>query len=158
MKKRYGHHENHVVHEDFGDEVVAIHLKNGIYYSLGGSGRFIWNLFKINPDESTIHKSVYQSFTGHEPDMKASVSAFIEELLKEDLIRVMEKTPENPVSNQVSGPDEVNITAPPAEKKPFTAPVLSIYSDQKELLLLDPIHEVDDLGWPEKKDKAQNKS
>jgi hypothetical protein len=29
--------------------------------------------------------------------------------------------------------------------------VLEKFTDQRELLLLDPIHEVGELGWPEKK-------
>lgn len=154
MKKRYGYHENHVVHEDFGDEVVAIHLKSGIYYSLGGSGRFIWNLIKTNPDESIILESVEQSFSGNEPDMIAAVRSFIEELLKEDLIRVIEEEQEN----QETGSTAEKITTPPEEKQTFKIPFISRYSDQKELLLLDPIHEVDDFGWPEKKENPENKS
>jgi hypothetical protein len=30
----------------------------------------------------------------------------------------------------------------------FHAPVLQVYSDMQDLLLLDPIHEVDATGWP----------
>jgi hypothetical protein len=33
-------------------------------------------------------------------------------------------------------------------KKPFTDPVIEIYTDLQDLLLLDPIHDVDDRGWP----------
>jgi hypothetical protein len=31
----------------------------------------------------------------------------------------------------------------------FTAPVLKIYTDMQELLLLDPVHDVGVEGWPE---------
>ena len=34
------------------------------------------------------------------------------------------------------------------EKLPFEAPVLYTYTDMAELLLLDPIHDVDETGWP----------
>ena len=30
----------------------------------------------------------------------------------------------------------------------FEKPVLQKYSDMQDLLLLDPIHEVDEMGWP----------
>jgi len=30
----------------------------------------------------------------------------------------------------------------------FRAPVLNVYADMKDLLLLDPIHDVDEVGWP----------
>ena len=31
----------------------------------------------------------------------------------------------------------------------FNPPVLSVYSDMEDLLLLDPIHDVDETGWPQ---------
>ena len=39
---------------------------------------------------------------------------------------------------------------------PFDAPILKRYTDQQELLLLDPIHEVDDIGWPREKEESSN--
>jgi hypothetical protein len=32
--------------------------------------------------------------------------------------------------------------------RPYSPPKLSAYTDMQELLLLDPVHEVDDAGWP----------
>jgi hypothetical protein len=37
---------------------------------------------------------------------------------------------------------------PQTEKKHFVAPCLHKYTDMQELLLIDPIHDVDDYGWP----------
>jgi hypothetical protein len=34
------------------------------------------------------------------------------------------------------------------DKPLFNPPSLNKYSDMQELLLLDPIHDVDDAGWP----------
>ncbi len=34
------------------------------------------------------------------------------------------------------------------DRPAFEAPVLESYSDMQDLLLLDPIHDVDDAGWP----------
>jgi hypothetical protein len=33
-------------------------------------------------------------------------------------------------------------------KPSFNPPLLNKYSDMQELLLLDPIHDVDEAGWP----------
>ena len=38
-----------------------------------------------------------------------------------------------------------------AVKQPFEAPILNKYNDMQELLLLDPIHDVDEAGWPNTK-------
>ena len=42
------------------------------------------------------------------------------------------------------------MTPPPpnAVRKPYTAPAVQKYDDLEDLLLLDPIHEVDEAGWP----------
>ncbi len=31
---------------------------------------------------------------------------------------------------------------------PYAPPALETYTDMQELLLLDPIHDVDETGWP----------
>jgi len=35
-----------------------------------------------------------------------------------------------------------------AERPPFTKPELHKFTDMQDLLLFDPIHEVDESGWP----------
>jgi hypothetical protein len=40
------------------------------------------------------------------------------------------------------------------EKLKFVSPVLEKFSDLQELLLLDPIHEVDEEGWPHKAEEG----
>ena len=35
-----------------------------------------------------------------------------------------------------------------SEKRPYVPPQIERFTDMQELLLLDPIHEVDDTGWP----------
>jgi hypothetical protein len=37
----------------------------------------------------------------------------------------------------------------------FQPPTLRKYTDMQDLLLIDPIHEVDDLGWPGVKAKGR---
>jgi hypothetical protein len=49
-----------------------------------------------------------------------------------------------PDATERTGQPELNGAAPGA----YEAPKLSAYTDMQELLLLDPIHEVDESGWP----------
>jgi hypothetical protein len=39
-------------------------------------------------------------------------------------------------------------TAVPAARQPYEAPALHKYNDMQDLLLLDPVHDVDETGWP----------
>ncbi len=45
-----------------------------------------------------------------------------------------------------------NAVSTDESKTPFQIPVLDVYSDMQDLLLLDPIHDVDETGWPTPKD------
>ena len=40
------------------------------------------------------------------------------------------------------------MTAVPVDPPPFEAPRLTKYTDMRDLLVLDPIHDVDESGWP----------
>ena len=49
-------------------------------------------------------------------------------------------------------PDAVK--SPSIPRAPFHPPVLNVFSDMQDLLLLDPIHDVDATGWPMPKSEA----
>jgi hypothetical protein len=44
-------------------------------------------------------------------------------------------------------PDRVD-PAVPNQSGPFRVPVLNRYSDMADMLLLDPVHDVEESGWP----------
>jgi hypothetical protein len=66
------------------------------------------------------------------------VSAFIDQLVAEALVDA-EPAPE-------AGDDMTAASA--AAPQEFVEPLLQKYTDMEEMLLLDPIHEVDEHGWP----------
>ena len=39
---------------------------------------------------------------------------------------------------------------------PFVPPTLEKYTDMQDLVLLDPVHEVDERGWPHAQAAAQS--
>ena len=52
-----------------------------------------------------------------------------------------------------AGEDAAAVSPMPAHQArgAYRTPVLSIYTDMQDLLLLDPIHDVDQAGWPTRK-------
>ena len=129
-----------IVHERFDDEVVVINLENGCYYSLTGSGPAIWDVL----GEAVSSDEIVYSLAGAPGDrsegVARAVGTFLEELAQEGLVERVEPTGE---------PRSAVFRRQPSTE--LLPPVLRKYTDQRELLLLDPIHEVGDLGWPEKK-------
>jgi hypothetical protein len=63
------------------------------------------------------------------------VQALLKDLAAEDLI--------SPTESAGSA-----ATPGPGTRAPYAAPTLQKHTDMQDLLLLDPIHEVDETGWP----------
>ena len=145
---RYRYADTHVVHDDFGDEVVIINLKSGVYFSLLGVARSIWTLVGREPNLNEVVEGVSREYEGDPPTMGASVGDFLDELVQEELINIFQRDD----AGGKGGGSEGNTGLAGTERIPFQQPVMARHEDQQELLLLDPIHEVSDLGWPHKKE------
>ncbi len=117
---------NKVVSEIFPDEAVIVDLATGAYYSFKGSAIAIWQLLGSGYSQQEITDLFKQ---------EGAVNNFITFLAAEKLI--------TPAGNITREPTAVN--------QHFSDPEFKKYDDMKDLLLLDPIHEVDQTGWPHKK-------
>ena len=131
---------NQVVHELFESEVLAINLETGTYYSLVGSSCQLWLL--VNDGLSVTE--IVDHFIGLHKDEPKAVSAavhdFLNRLLAERLIIGVDAA-ESRVPAAIPGSsDKGKMTLPAFEIKIFT--------DMQDMLLLDPIHDVEDSGWP----------
>ena len=116
-------------------EVIAIDLDRGTYYSMVGAAADIWRLLVAGYAPSEILAAVPPGTTSNA--LADSLGRFTETLLSEQLIREAKaETPSNGAIGTV-----------PA----WAADVLRVdrFTDMQDLLVLDPIHDVDDeAGWP----------
>jgi hypothetical protein len=130
----------HVVHETFEDgEAAIINLKSGTYYSLNPVGASIWALIDKRCSLGEIVERLMQRYDGSLARVIDDVNGLVRGLQGEDLIA--------PDDGKEQGAD----LAPepvPGTKAPYATPFLERFDDMKELLLLDPIHEVGESGWP----------
>ena len=130
-----------VTHETIDGEAVIINLDSGNYYSLVDVGSFIWELFGKGASLCEVQNLVLQTYQGDAPDIDRGVQELLVQLQQENLI----------VPVDGAGAVELAQVLPANnshEKLSFNPPLLHKYSDMQELLLLDPIHDVDDAGWP----------
>lgn len=125
-----------VVSEIFDDEVVIIHMDTGVYYSLQGSAGIIWQLLESGSSAALLVEQVAAAFSVPQETVQSGVEEFVAALQAEDLIRPSDAMP---------GRQEVTLLEPAG----YAPPGLMKYEDLQDLLLVDPIHEVDeDEGWP----------
>jgi hypothetical protein len=130
-----------VTHETIDGEAVIINLDSGNYYSLVEAGSLIWALVERGASTSEVQNLVQQTYQGDVTDIDQGVHELLTELKRENLIVFVDAAPAADLT-------EVVPSSNGHEKPLFNAPSLNKFSDMQELLLLDPIHDVDDAGWP----------
>lgn len=125
-----------VISQTIDGEVVVINLQSGAYYSLTGAAAAIWDALDRGAAATEITDTLTAHFSDCDPGLEVIVKGFLNELRGEALIVASEK-PGIPVMN-----------GKPVQREKFVRPALKKFTDMQELLLLDPIHEVDPAGWP----------
>ena len=130
--------------EDFGGEMVAVNFETGEYYGINGAAVVIWQLLHKPVSKPEIASRVKGLFDSVPEKVAKDVDGFIEELSGHNLLisgnadelagQQTETSEELP--NRFSGTT-------------YVRPSIEIYSDLQELIMLDPVHEVDpEKGWP----------
>jgi hypothetical protein len=111
----------------------------------------IWSLLERGNTQDYIVELVSQQYEGTRSDIEKSITHLFDELQKEAII-----VPAEPMASQQRA--ELNAAQQPSvhpSKPLFQPPLLQKYTDMQDLLLLDPIHEVDEKGWPNAKEETK---
>lgn len=133
--KNYMISQSFVVSEDFGDEYVVLNLQTGKYFSFRGSASSLWRDLILGYQPHAILDEL-NSFAY--PDA-AKVSFFIDQLILEELLSE---------SNNTLVPSSPSIFIK-LVKNGGEPPNFEVFDDMADLILADPIHDVEeDIGWP----------
>ncbi len=127
-----------IVHDVIDDGIVVVNLSAGAYFTLDGVAREIWDLLASGRSQGEITADLGTRYDARPEEIVDGVESFLGRLSEEGLIVGAGEGPLSEPSGLLGRTD----------KRPFAAPVLVKYTDLEDLLTLDPIHEVDDSGWP----------
>jgi hypothetical protein len=125
-----------VVSEAIDGEVIVIHLERGSYFSLRDTAAELWELVEQGCASETIVEAMSARYSGAGADEVArEATRFLGELREEGLVVDADGA-------AVEAPDLVTAGAD------FAPPRLEKYTDLQDLIMMDPIHEVEPEGWP----------
>jgi hypothetical protein len=124
-----------IVHETIEGEVIIVNLDKGLYFSTDGVGACIWAMIVAGRTADEILFWANAAFAAGDA-VDTDVAEFIDDLRENELVHGGAEAPEGDFDA-------------PAAPVTYAKPTLHVYADMEELLLLDPIHDVnDDAGWP----------
>ena len=144
--KTYQIDRSRIIFEQFEDETVLVNTESGYYYSLSASGSEILTLLEhgCSVDDLSI---VLFGESDDSLERRNLVEKFVDRLAGECILIERNSDRSNPAP------------APPryGSGRSFVPPVLERFDDVRDLLLIDPVHQVDrEYGWPKKLD-AENR-
>lgn len=131
-----------IVYEVLNTEVIAIDFNTGTYYALLHAAKQVWQLIEQQIPLNQMAQIISDHYKHEFSEVLADVRQFIEQLLENGLIELADETSNSPGS--------INAMQLDSQGWKYDPPKLLTYMDVQDLLLLDPIHEVAEVGWPDK--------
>ncbi len=138
MTTRYRLNEPLVASQEIEGETILIHFDSGHYFCANPVGSMIIAQLCGGASIEAIGASLHARFSVEAPDGIAATTAFVEELLAAGLV----------VASEEGAPADSPSASADGTRLPFEAPALQKFDDLQDLLMLDPIHDVDQAGWP----------
>jgi coenzyme PQQ synthesis protein D (PqqD) len=126
-----------IAHETFEGELVVVNLESGKYYAMRREAADIFRLCLQTVSAEEITRVLAAGNAAENERIATAVGGFLTKLVNEGLIAR--------VSSRAAAPE----LKPSKEgHHVFAEPEFEVHNDMQDLLMLDPVHEVDTAGWP----------
>lgn len=125
-----------VASQEIDGETILIHFDSGRYYCANATGSAVLGLVAAGATTAEITSAMIAHYQATDGDIPALVAAFLANAELEGLLVPTEQAPTpTPQARPLAG-------------GAFAPPALERFDDLQDLLMLDPIHDVDAVGWP----------
>ncbi len=120
--------EAQISHNRFDDEIIAVNLATGSYFSFHNTAAELWSLLENGPATAD---SLSAAFADAPACASQEIGVFLTRLHDEGLLTQSDEEP-------------VRLTSAQA----YATPVVEEFDELRELLLADIVHDTDEAGWP----------
>lgn len=124
-----------VVSEVIDGEAIVMDLRSGAYFSADGVGGAIWQAAADGATRDQILAWAKASFAA-EANAVSEVGAFLDGVVEHQLMVTTDAGEGASIA---------------AYTQSYATPTLAIHEDMQDLITLDPIHDVGEVGWPTRK-------
>ena len=121
--------------ELFDGELVIAHYGSGLYYAVSATGSVIWQGLRAGLADTEVADWLVGAYPAQSADIAQFVPDFIAGLETEGLLLP-------------AGAPAAAAPLPDLAMETLALPLLERFDDLQQLLLLDPVHDVAEGGWP----------
>ncbi len=132
-----------IAFETIEGETIVLNLGTGTYFSMSGAALVAWSMLERGASAPQIAAELKSRYSADDRVVDGAVDSFLRELLHDQVIEVTADIGMNGLPDLPVGASE-----------PFPGLSILRYTDIQELLLIDPVHEVDERGWPVRPDQG----
>jgi Coenzyme PQQ synthesis protein D (PqqD) len=140
MSRIYQHNLSEIAAQEFEDGPVMINFLTGRYFTLNRSGHRLWAELQEGADEARLASALAdlgQMSRLEAERLRQDVRLFLDRLINERLVA------------EVIGKTRTAATSTKPLDEAYEPPRLDVFDDLAELILLDPIHDINEkMGWP----------
>jgi Coenzyme PQQ synthesis protein D (PqqD) len=129
----------HVISETVGGETIIVNLARGHYFSLQATAVEVWQALERGETAEGIVSELEQRYEAPDGEIEAAVKTLLEDFVEAELVVA---------DGNGAGPASFTRSEDVGERVPFVAPSFATFTDMQDIILLDPVHEVDTRGWP----------
>jgi hypothetical protein len=139
MAKLYHANVGAVCHETFDAETVLINFEAGTYFSLNQSAPVIWAILQQPVSMDGLLSRLAAEYSSLPANARTVVSEMVELLHTEGCLVTLDGDDALVRASQSPTPGHLA----------FEPPIVQVFNDLKDLIVIDPVHEVAPLaGWP----------
>lgn len=131
-----------VISETVGGETIIVNLASGHYFSLQGTAVEVWEGLERGESAETIALELEHRYEAGDGEIEAAVKKLLEDFAGAELIVEDASANGNSAGSGALSSQDVG------ERVPFVVPGFATFTDMQDIILLDPVHEVDTRGWP----------
>jgi Coenzyme PQQ synthesis protein D (PqqD) len=141
MSNGFTINSSQVMHETIDGETIMINVATGNYYTLDPIGSQVWRALELQAPFDDIVDFLEACYEAPRKTIEAGVTDLLGQLREEELVV--------PVPGELPAADLSSIDGCIRSGTRFEAPKLEKHTDMQDLILLDPVHEIDpEHGWP----------
>jgi hypothetical protein len=127
-----------VIAEAIEGEVMVMNLQQGIYYSVTGAAAVAWPLLVGGATCDAVTAAIAGAYNVPATQVGNELGAFVQRLLDEAILRA--------AADEAPGSKDIAL---PAVAMPYPGFGFERFDDMRAMLVIDPVHEVGDFGWPQ---------